>query len=83
MLCAGSCEKTWPALARPAGTKVAPAVPGVKGTTKRPAGSAHVTWNYLPSCTYVPDRPGVVPCGNQDGWFATSSNVPARAGTSH
>jgi len=40
VLCAGSCKKTWPALAHPAGTKVASAVPGVKGTfetTKRPA----------------------------------------------
>ena len=34
-------------------------------------------------CTYVPDRPGVVLCDNQDGWFASSSNVPSRAGTTH
>jgi hypothetical protein len=69
---AGSCEKTWPALTVLAGTKVASAVPGVKGTsgtTKRPDGSAHVTWNYLPSDTDVPDRLGVVLCDNQDGCF--------------
>ena len=69
---AGRCEKTWPALTVLAGTKVASAVPGVKrtfGTKKRPDGSAHVTWNYLPSDTYVPDRLGVVLCDNQDGWF--------------
>ena len=68
---AGSCEKTSPALTVLAGTKVASAVPGVKGTfgtTKRPDGSAHVTWNYLPSDADVPDRLGVVLCDHQVGW---------------
>ena len=68
---------------RPAGTKVASAVPSLKGTfetTKRPDGSAAVTWNYLPSYRYVADRLGVALGDHQDGWFASSSNVPARAG---
>jgi hypothetical protein len=49
----------------------------------RPDGPTHVTWNYFPSCTYVADRLGAVLCGNQDRWFASRSNVPARAGTTH
>jgi len=55
-------------------------VKGRFGTTKRPDGSAHVTWNYLPGYTYAVDRLGVVLCDNQDGWFAASCNVRPRAG---